>query len=99
MIKKTCCFLFSLVVLSIAAAGQQTIPADADAFFQKAMAQINQKHVSWVKKTAMDVNSKNLDENTVNAQAKTYGQLSGILLILAGLHQYQKCYCLYIHTI
>lgn len=78
MIKKTCCFLFSLVVLSIAAAGQQTIPADADAFFQKAMAQINQKHVSWVKKTAMDVNSKNLDENTVNAQAKTYGQLSGI---------------------
>jgi hypothetical protein len=68
----------SLIVFSVTATGQQTIPTDADAFFQKAMSQINQKNVAWVKRTATDANSKNLDENKINALAKSYGQLSGM---------------------
>lgn len=57
---------------------QKTVPADADAFYQKAMKQINRKHVDWIKKKALDMNSRNLDENAVSALAKTYGQVSGL---------------------
>jgi len=78
MIKKIYCFFCPLIIFCISAAAQQTIPDDANAFFLKAMSHINQKHVSWVKRTATDVNSRNLDVNTVNVLAKDYGKLSAM---------------------
>jgi hypothetical protein len=77
MIKCTFIIL-SFVLLSVAASAQQTIPANAEAFYEKAMAQINHKHVSWIKQTAKEVNKNNQDESVINAKATDYGKLSGL---------------------
>ena len=52
---------------------QETVSADAENFFQKAMTEINPKHVTWIKRTAMSINSQNLDENAIRNLAKRYG--------------------------
>lgn len=51
---------------------QQPIPADADAFYKKAMSSINQKHITWIRRTALMVNSQNMDEAGIRQFASNY---------------------------
>ena len=55
-------FVPVLLFLTISVRSQQTIPADADAFYNKALSSINPRHTTWIKQTAMMVNSQNMDE-------------------------------------
>ena len=71
-------FIFVLLMLSITVTGQQVISAEEEAFFQKAMTQINLKHVNWVKEKAGEVNRQNMDVDAINAMARNYGQVSGL---------------------
>lgn len=68
----------SLFILPLAISAQVALPTEAEVFFQKAMTQINPKHVAWIKGTVIDVNSKKLDENAVNDLSKSYGQVSDL---------------------
>jgi hypothetical protein len=46
---------------------------EADAFFNKAMSEINQRHVNWIKTTAEEANAKNLSPDDVMGKANRYG--------------------------
>jgi hypothetical protein len=63
-------FLFS----SIAVAQEKPSP-EAEAFFYKAMAQINTRHVAWIRSTAKEVNEKKLPEADVLKKATQYDKL------------------------
>jgi hypothetical protein len=60
MKRKTFFWLVSFIMLSVSAVWQDPSP-EAEAFFQKAMGQINPKHTTWIKKTAAEANDKNLN--------------------------------------
>ncbi len=63
-----CLFLFCTIGKS-----QQAIPADGDAFYKSAMSSINSKHIAWVKSTAVNVRTQNIDEAGVRKLASGYG--------------------------
>lgn len=60
--------IFSTLVLN----AQQPIPADADAFYRKAMSSVNQKHITWIRRTALMVNRQNMDEAGIRQFASAY---------------------------
>lgn len=49
----------SLLLIPFAATAQKEPSPEAEAFYKKAMAAINSKHVKWIKTTAAEVNKKN----------------------------------------
>jgi|CXWL01.1.fsa_nt_gi hypothetical protein len=70
-----------LLIISFKAQSQETIPAvsdEAEIFFQKAMAEIKTDHIAWIKRTAMSVNSQQLDETAVRKMATTYANLGNL---------------------
>jgi hypothetical protein len=71
-------FLSGLLIFSFAATAQQKISPESEAFFQKAMTQINSRHVSWIKSTAKEVNDKNIDEAGVKDLATQYAALGSM---------------------
>lgn len=66
-------FLFSLPVIA-----QEKASPEAEAFFQKAMKEINPKHVSWIKRTANTVNRENISTAGVDSMATSYANLGNI---------------------
>lgn len=66
------CFIPVLLVLTISVRSQQTIPADADAFYNKAISSINPRHTTWIKRTAMLVNNQNIEEAGVRQFTSGY---------------------------
>lgn len=55
----------------------QTSP-EAEAFFTKAMAQINPKHIAWVKSTAKTAEGQNADEVGIKKSATNYAVLGSM---------------------
>ena len=70
---KTIFIIGALFSLSLAVNSQQPLPSDADAFYQKAMTQINTRHIIWLKRTAMNVNSQKMDESSIRTLTNIYG--------------------------
>lgn len=71
-------FLFGLLAASLPATAQTQPSPEAEAFFSKAMSQINRKHVSWVKSTASEVNEKSLTPDDVMTKTRTYAALGNM---------------------
>ena len=65
------CFFCLLTFLPAAA---QTKPSpESEAFFKKAIAQINPRHVAWIQSTAKSVHAKNMSETEARNMASQYG--------------------------
>lgn len=72
-------FLFySLLFIPFTATAQKEPSPEAEAFYNKAMAEINPKHVRWIKTTAEEVNEKKLSDADVMTRAKSYGVLGSM---------------------
>ncbi|MBP9104757.1 MAG: hypothetical protein KBF82_12885 [Chitinophagaceae bacterium] len=69
-------FLF-LFVISFATAQEKPSP-EAEAFFKKAMATINPRHVAWVKSTAKTANEKNMTDADVKTEATNWAVLGNL---------------------
>lgn len=72
-----CCIAYMAMLPNVIDA-QDSIPANATMFYNKAIAQINKKHYAWIKQTAAEVNKNNSDDQTINTKAKSYVSLSGL---------------------
>ena len=68
---KTICFSFAFLFLSHFVQSQQQVPADADAFYKKAMTSINAKHIKWIKQTATS-NRLSMDEAGIRKLVSGY---------------------------
>lgn len=68
-------FLTFLLLAFCALSAQETIPAEAEQFYQRAMKEINPKHINWIKRTAANVNTQKLDESAIMDNALNYGTL------------------------
>lgn len=72
-------FLFcSLLLIPFTATAQIEPSAEAEAFYKKAMAGINSKHIRWIKATAGEVNEKKLTDEDVMTRSKSYGALGNL---------------------
>lgn len=71
-------FLLCLFSLPFIVAAQRPDTTGSAALFQKIMAGINTKHVSWVKSSAKSVNEKNMTEAEVKTQATNYAVLGNL---------------------
>jgi len=63
-----CLFLFCTIVKS-----QQPMPAEGETFYKKAMSSINTKHIAWIKSTAVNVKTQNIDEAGIRKLSSGYG--------------------------
>jgi hypothetical protein len=72
MKSKIVCFITVLLIIAFSVKSQQAIPADAEAFYHKAISSINPRHSTWVKQTAQMVNKQNLDEAFVRRLSTGY---------------------------
>ncbi|MEO8416011.1 MAG: hypothetical protein ABI472_20285 [Ginsengibacter sp.] len=70
------CFFCMLAFLP--ALAQEKPSDDAEAFFKKAMSEINPRHVSWIKATAKKVNEKNMSESETRNMASQYAVLGNM---------------------
>src|SRR6185503_14641334 len=68
---KTIYFSFALLFLSCLGQSQQPVPADADAFYKKAMSSINARHIKWIKQTATS-NRLSMDETGIRKLVSSY---------------------------
>jgi len=72
-------FLFcSLLFIPFTVTAQNEPSPEAEAFYKKAMAEINAKHVRWIKSTASEANQKSLTDEEIQARASSYGMLGGM---------------------
>ncbi len=78
MKKRLPVFFLSLLFLPFIAIAQRTDTAATHAFYQKAMAQINKKHINWIKSSAKNVKAKNLSEANVRNLASNYGSAASL---------------------
>ncbi|MEI2737337.1 MAG: hypothetical protein V9F01_00965 [Chitinophagaceae bacterium] len=72
------CLLCSLLCVPFTAITQNLPSPEAEAFYKKAIAEINPKHVRWIKTTAAEVNEKKLSDEDVMTRAKAYGVLGNM---------------------
>ena len=70
--------LLSILMAPLLVAAQREATPEEEAFFSKAMSQINAKHVRWVKSTATEANQKNLTAEEVQSKAGSYAVLGNI---------------------
>jgi len=49
------------------------MPAEGEAFYKKAMSSVNPKHIAWIKSTAVNIKTQNLDEVGIRKFASGYG--------------------------
>ena len=70
-------FFFGLLC-SFSATAQRELSAEEEAFFSRAMSQINAKHVRWIKSTAQEANQKNLSAEEVQVKTSSYGMLGSM---------------------
>ncbi|HNU14426.1 MAG TPA: hypothetical protein PKI55_08175 [Chitinophagaceae bacterium] len=68
----------SLLLITFTATAQNEPSPQAEAFYNKAMAEINSKHVRWIKTTAAEVNEKKLSDADVMTRSKSYGVLGNM---------------------
>lgn len=68
----------SLLFIPFTATAQKEPSPEAEAFYNKAMAEINPKHVRWIKTTAAEVNEKKLSDADVMTRSKSYGVLGNL---------------------
>lgn len=71
-------FLAIWMTLCPAVNAQNQFFDEADALFGKIMAQINTRHVKWVKSTADEANKKQLSPEDINGKAQAYGVLNSM---------------------
>lgn len=71
-------FLITLLAASFTVTAQPTPSPDEEAFFAKAMSQINVKHIRWINITAKEMNEKNLSPEDIAGKAQSYGILGNI---------------------
>lgn len=69
---KTIISLAGLFFLSLISNAQRPLPSDAGAFYQKAMKQINAKHVAWIKQISDNVIKKKMEEPALRKLASQY---------------------------
>lgn len=72
------CLLCSLLLAPVTVTAQKEPSPEAEAFYKKAMAEINPKHVRWIKTTAAEVNEKKLSEEDVMTRSRAYGVLGSM---------------------
>ena len=65
-------FVVFACFLSQSSIAQQKASPEAEAFYNKAMSQINKKHVVWIKSTAKNTNEKKLEEADIKKLASQY---------------------------
>ena len=70
------CFFYLLAFLP--AAAQEKSSPQAEAFFKKAMSEINPRHVAWIKSTAKTVHEKNMSDADAKKMASQYGVLGNM---------------------
>jgi hypothetical protein len=69
-------FFFAILLgLSLVTAAQKEPTPEAEAFYTKAMSQINAKHVRWINSTAKETNANYLTPEDVMTKARSYGVL------------------------
>ncbi|MFN8290482.1 MAG: hypothetical protein U0U70_09505 [Chitinophagaceae bacterium] len=66
--------LLAVTALSLQAAAQEQASPEAEAFFTKAMSQINPRHTAWVKKTAADMQANRFAADSARVRARNYAQ-------------------------
>lgn len=71
------CLLCSLLLAPVTVTAQKEPSPEAEAFYKKAMAEINPKHVRWIKTTAAEVNEKTL-RGRCNDPVQAYGVLGSM---------------------
>jgi hypothetical protein len=71
-------FILCLFFIPFIVAAQRSDTTGSAALFQKIMAGINTKHVSWVKSSAKEVNNKNMTETEVKTKATNYALLGNL---------------------
>jgi hypothetical protein len=64
--------ILSLALTTESVNAQQPLPADANAFYTKAMTRINKKHVAWIRTTALEAKNKKLDVDAIRALVSKY---------------------------
>lgn len=70
--------LAGLLILSLMASAQSQPSPEAEAFFTKAMSEINAKHVRWINSTAKETNEKNLSTEDIMNKSRSYGVLGAM---------------------
>lgn len=70
------CFFYLLAFLP--ATAQEKPSAEAEAFFKKAMSEINPRHVAWIKSTAKTIHEKNMSDADAKKMASQYGTLGNM---------------------
>lgn len=68
------------MLFSLAGYCQEKFPKEQEEFYQKAMQQINVRHVNWVKTNAPKINKENMSETDVRNMASEYavsGKMQG----------------------
>ena len=75
---RTLIYLVCLYSFPFITAAQKPDTTGSAVLFEKIMAEINTKHVSWIKNSAKEVNEKNLPDTAVKIQATNYAVLGNI---------------------
>ena len=70
-------FFFGLLC-SYSATAQRELSAEEEAFFSRAMSQINAKHVRWINSTAKEANEKNLSPDEVMSRSNAYRNMGSL---------------------
>jgi hypothetical protein len=78
MKSKVTCLLITLCLFSFSVLAQGKASPEAEAFFSKAMSQINPKHVAWVKSTAKTTEAQNANEAAIKKMATNYALLGSL---------------------
>lgn len=71
-------WMFFCLLLGISATAQREPTPEEEAFFTRAMSQINAKHIRWVKSTALESNQKNQSPDDIMIKSRAYGNLGGM---------------------
>ena len=72
MKKKLFNIVVAIFISGLAAQSQQPFPANAEAFYQKAMTLINSKYINWIKNTAQNASKQKMDESSIRNLATGY---------------------------
>lgn len=74
-------FLLAFIILNVISPitnAQNQPSVEAEALFTKMMGQINPRHISWVKSTAIEANQKQLSPENINGKAQAYAVLGSM---------------------
>ncbi len=70
--------LLFILLFSLAGYSQENFSNEQEEFYQKAMRQINVRHVNWIKANAPKINKENMSETEVRSMASRYAASGNI---------------------